>query len=122
MVFPSAMISDISDFGTMKTKQTRTGTYYAFRMLIYPTAGALGTSLAFFLMSAVGYSPAAKTNTEFATTGMLWTLAFVPAFLNLLAGLLLLRYPITRNRHRAIRRRIDQRTAFQEMANTATLR
>ena len=122
MVFPSAMISDISDFGTMKTKQARTGTYYAFRMLIYPTAGAMGTSLAFFLMSAVGYNPAAKTNTEFATTGMLWTLAFVPALLNLLAGLLLLRYPITRNRHRAIRRRIDQRSALQEMANTATLR
>lgn len=122
MIFPSAMISDISDFGTLKTRQSRTGTYYALRQLIYPAAGALGTSIAFFAMSAVGYEPSAKTNSEFATQGMLWTLAILPSGLNLVAGLLLLRFPITRSRHRAIRRRIDRRDAARSIAETQAMR
>lgn len=122
MIFPSAMISDISDFGTLKTRQARTGTYYAIRSLIYPAAGALGTSIAFFSMSAVGYEPSARTNSTFATQGMLWTLAFLPAALSLVAGLLLLKFPITRRRHQAIRRRIDRREAARALADTRAMR
>lgn len=122
MIFPSAMISDMADFGTLKTGQSRTGTYYAIRSLIYPASGAVGTSLAFFSMSAVGFEPSAKVNSAFATQGMLWTLAFLPAILNLLAGLLLLRYPITRRRHAAIRRRIDRRHGLINAAATHAMR
>jgi Na+/melibiose symporter-like transporter len=122
MIFPSAMIGDLSDFGTMKTGQSRTGTYFAIRSLIYPAAGAFGTSVAFFAMSAVGYEPSAKTNSAFATQGMLWTLAFLPAALSLVSGLLLLKFPINRRRHQAIRRRIERRDALRAMADTAVVR
>jgi Na+/melibiose symporter-like transporter len=112
MVFPSALIGDISDFGTLKTGQSRTGTYFAIRSLIYPGAGAFGTALAFYALTLFGYAPAAKTNSAWATQGMLATFVVVPAVLNLVAGLLLLRYPITGSRHRAIRRRIERREAL----------
>lgn len=118
MVFPSAIISDISDFGTLKTRQTRTGTYFAIRSLIYPGAGALGTALAFYALALFGYVPSAKVNSTWATQGLLATFALVPAVLNLLAGLLLLRFPITGNRHRAIRRRLDRREALAALSDS----
>ena len=122
MIFPAAMIGDLSDFGALRTKRSQTGTYFAIRSLIYPAAGAFGTSIAFFAMSAVGYEPSSKVNSESATQGMLWTLALLPAALNAVSGWLLLRFPITRRRHAAIRRRIDRRMATGALADTQAMR
>ncbi|WP_158288917.1 MFS transporter [Rubrivivax albus] len=113
MFVPAALISDLSDYGTYKTGQAQTGTYYAIRSLIFPASGAVGTSLAFFAMAAVGYEPAAKANSESATQGMLWTLALLPAVLSLVSGLMLLRYPINRRRHQALRSRIERRETLR---------
>jgi Na+/melibiose symporter-like transporter len=117
-----AMISDIADYDTMRTSQVRTGTYFAFRALISTTTFALGNSIAFYALSAVGYDPARSTNPPGATTGMLLVLTLLPAACNLGAGLLLLRYPITQNRHRAIRRRLDRDPAVALASRVAASR
>ena len=122
MMFPMALIADLSDSGTMKTGQSRTGTYFAIRSLIYPASGAVGTSAAFFALTLLGYDPKSAVNTEAATHGLLAVFVLLPSALNLVAGLRLLRYPITQRRHRAIRRRLERRETLAALEALAPTR
>jgi len=109
MMFPMAMVSDVADYGTLKSRQHRNGSYYAFRMFCYKATFALGNAVGFYGLSVAGYDPRAAVNGDAATTGMLALLVIVPAVFNLLTGLVLLRFPIDARRHAIIRRRIDRR-------------
>ncbi len=110
MIFPMAMLSDIADYDTLKTRQNRNGSYYALHLVAYKGAFAIGNALGFFMLSVVQYNPKIAYNPPFATWGMLSMLAIVPAVLFLGAGLFLLVYPINAKRHAIIRRRIGRLT------------
>lgn len=111
MIFPMAIVNDIADYDTLKSGQNRNGSYYALRLLIYKACFALGGSLGLYMLAAVGFDPKLETHSEFARHGLLFTLVVLPNLLFMVAGLVLLRFPIDARRHAIIRRRIDERTA-----------
>ena len=109
MMFPMAIVSDIADYDTLKSGQQRNGSYYALRLLIYKATFAAGGSIGLYLLAAVGFDPKLVTHSEFARQGLVVTLVVLPNLLFLVAGVILLRFPLDARRHAIIRRRIDSR-------------
>jgi Na+/melibiose symporter-like transporter len=109
MIFPMAMVSDIADYDRLKSRENRNGSYYALRLLIYKAAFALGGSLGLYMLAAVGFDPRVEVHSEFARQGLLLTLVVLPNLLFVVAGIVLLRFPIDARRHAVIRRRIEAR-------------
>lgn len=109
MMFPIPMVNDIADYDTLKSGQARAGSYYALRLLIFKATFAIGGSVGLYMLSAVGFDPKAATNTDFARHGLLFALVGLPNLLFLVAGFILLRFPIDARRHAIIRRRIEAR-------------
>lgn len=109
MLFPSALLADLADYDSLKSRQSRPGIYFAMRTLLNPAGGAIGGALGFYMLSFVGFNPAAKVNSAGATFGMLMTSTFVPLICFILSGALMRRYEITARRHAAIRRVLGRR-------------
>jgi Na+/melibiose symporter-like transporter len=109
MMFPQALLNDIADYDTLKTGQSRAGTYFSMRTLLAPAGGAVGGAVGFYMLSIVGYDPGATGNTPAAVNGMLFTAFALPAVAFVISGALMLWYPITARRHAAIRARIGRR-------------
>lgn len=111
MMFPVPMVNDIADYDQLKSGESRNGSYYALRLLIYKATFAIGGSIGLYMLSAVGFDPKLDVNSEFARHGLLFTMIVVPNVMFLIAGFILLRFPIDARRHAIIRRRIDARAA-----------
>jgi GPH family glycoside/pentoside/hexuronide:cation symporter len=112
---PRAMLADVVDVDTARTRSARPGSYFAIHGIATKFAGALGTGISLIVLGWVGY--VAKKGGDAAglvngPTELLWlgTLyAIVPTAMFLIAFVLAWNYPLTRDRHRrleaAIRRR-----------------
>lgn len=110
MVLSPAILADVVDYGRLRTREQRTGSYYAFYMLTSKIATAIGAGMAFLLLSAFGYDASAgAVNTGTAAFGILFTVAVVPAILKVGGGLIIWNFPIDRRRHAIIERRLLQR-------------
>lgn len=109
MLFPSALLADLADYDSLKSRQSRPGIYFSMRTLLNPAGGAIGGALGFYMLAIVGFDPAMKTNSAEATYGMLMTATFVPLVCFLLSGALMRGYEITARRHAAIRRALERR-------------
>jgi Na+/melibiose symporter-like transporter len=109
MLFPSALLADLADYDSLKSRQARPGIYFSMRTLLNPAGGAIGGALGFYMLSIVGFDPAAASNSAQATFGMLMTATFVPMVCFLLSGSLMRGYEITARRHAAIRRALERR-------------
>jgi len=112
LVLSPAILADVVDYGRLRTREQRTGSYYAFYMLTSKIATAMGAGMAFLLLSLFGYDASAgAVNTGTAAFGMLFTVALVPAVLKVGGGLIIWNFPIDRRRHGIIERRLLQRAA-----------
>ncbi len=111
MMFPQALLNDIVDYDTLKTRQARAGAYFSLRTLLAPAGSAIGGAFGFYMLALLGYDPGASNNTDAATQGMLLTAIFAPMAAFVVSGVLMLNYPITSARHAAIRRRLVRRAA-----------
>jgi Na+/melibiose symporter-like transporter len=113
-------MGDIVDYGTLKTGVRRTGSYFAFYLLINKVAIALGAGMGFMLLSLFGYSakPGA-VNDDLAKLGMLITVALIPMILKSGGGLLMWWFPLDERRHDIIRRRLAQKAQRQTIHETA---
>jgi Na+/melibiose symporter-like transporter len=116
-----AIMGDIVDYGTLKTGVRRTGSYFAFYLLINKVAIALGAGMGFMLLSLFGYSakPGA-VNDDLAKMGMLITVALIPMILKSGGGLLMWWFPLDERRHDIIRRRLAQKAKRQTIAEAST--
>lgn len=115
MTLPAAILADVVDFGTLKTGEVRTGSYFAFYMLTTTVAMALGAGLGFMLLAAFGYDArAGALNGGWAQFGMMVTVVGVPTALKVAGALMVWNFPIDARRHAVIRRRLaelDRRSA-----------
>ncbi len=109
MMFPMAMVGDVADYDTLKSGARRTGLLYAMRLMVFKATFAAGNAAGFYILSLVGYDPKAAVNSSFSTWGMLLTLTVLPSIFFLMAGVILLRFPIDARRHAIIVRRISSR-------------
>ncbi|MBN8845829.1 MAG: MFS transporter [Sphingomonadales bacterium] len=109
MMFPVAMLSDMADYDSLKTRQARSGIYFAMRTLLNPAGGAIGGAFGFYMLSIVGFDPSADVNSQAATWGMITTAIVAPMICFLVSGWLMRGYEITSRRHAAIRRVLEKR-------------
>jgi GPH family glycoside/pentoside/hexuronide:cation symporter len=107
-VIPWSMVPDIIEYDQVSTGQRREGSYYAFASLFQKLATgmaiwALGMVLAFtgYITPELG-APLPEQPAE-AVLAIRISMTLVPIVLLVLAILCAWRYPITRERHRALR-------------------
>jgi GPH family glycoside/pentoside/hexuronide:cation symporter len=101
LAIPSAMQADVIDYDESLTGERREGHYIGVWSVVRKLAAALGIGLALFLLGQSGYAPGAQQPPDVVL--MLRVLyALVPSVCNIVAFLVALAYPISREQHAAI--------------------
>jgi Na+/melibiose symporter-like transporter len=113
-----AMVGDIVDYDTLKTRGNRAGQFTSAWMVFRKLTYALGPVIGMFVAGAMGYDPSAKQNDAMAIFGLKAANGYLPALLLAAAAVVAARFPITPERHRIIRRRLEQRAAREAAATT----
>lgn len=107
---PRAMLADINDEELLEHGQDRTGMLYALLTGIDKIGFALAVGISFQVLAACGYVPSlGPHNPPNAIRGVLWMNCGVTTLLTLAGSLLILRYPLTQQRHARIREELERR-------------
>ncbi len=109
-----SLLSDLSDYGTLKSGRDRSATYFAIFTFINKTVGALGGALGLAMINWWGFDPAASTHSETSVSGLRYAVVWIPAFFFLFSLFLIGRIAITSRQHGIIRKRLlalTERTA-----------
>jgi glycoside/pentoside/hexuronide:cation symporter, GPH family len=111
-VIPFAMMPDVIEYDEKLTAKRREGIYYGLNNFLNKFANALGVAVPGWALASFGYIPNA-VQTEQALFGIRFFYAVVPAVAMLICVPILLRYPITRESHAALRQELRERRAAQ---------
>lgn len=103
-----ALMADVVDYDTLKTRANNAGNYYSLITLFQKIGLGAGAGLALVLASAFGFDPDAR-NEGLALAGFFVAFLGLPILLNLTSTVLAFFFPITETRHRIIRRRLEGR-------------
>ncbi len=102
IAIPSSLLADIADYERLRSGNNTSGNYFSLLILLSKFNAAIGASAGFWVASSLGYDPEQSG----IQMGLLTALVLIPATLNITAGLLLLRYPIGRQRQGIITSRL----------------
>ncbi len=105
VALPASVLADVADYEYLKSRAQSAGKYFALLSLMSKVNAAIGTALAFWIASLLGYTPGAAGGGQQA---LLVPFALLPSLLAFIAGALILAFPITRARQRIISRRLEQ--------------
>jgi GPH family glycoside/pentoside/hexuronide:cation symporter len=103
VILGPAMMADVIDYDELRTGRRREAQFGAFLNLIPKFVAILGATLPLALMGAAGYDPTMPSLTAGATLAIRVLFALFPIAFHVGGLLILLRYPISREVHRAIR-------------------
>jgi len=109
-----AIIGDIVDYGEWRSGANRAGEFTSAWMVIRKLTYAMGPAIGFFIAGVAGYEPTAAVNDASGILGLKAANGYVPALLLAIATWLALRYPLTADKHRVVRRRLEQRASRAE--------
>lgn len=113
-----AMMADVGDEVRLKTGIDRTGLLYALLSGTVKLASAAAVGVTFVGLELAGFD-AKAAGTDAGLAGLSGMFVAVPVLLALLAGAIILAYPLTAERHALIRAQLDARDlslAAPEMA------
>ncbi len=114
-LLPRAMMADAGDELRLDTGSDQTGVLYALLISSWKLGGALAVGLSFAALALVGYKPALMAaNSPQAISGLEMVFAGPSAVLFLIGAWLAFTYPLTREKHAAIRATLDARDAATE--------
>lgn len=113
---PSAVLSDVIDYDTMKTGSNKAANFFAFQNIIIKVAMAIGGAIAFWIMDLAGYQ-IGRPNTDAANYGLLIAYMGIPIVFHVLTAALAWNFPIDSRRHRIIQRRLETRRLPGEKPN-----
>lgn len=107
---PPAIIGDIADASMLETRKDESGTYYSIYTFFYKAALGLGAGLAGVLLGAVfNFDPkAGMQQTPGAIMGIKVVMGYLPAVLTVIAVFVILRFPITKEKHAEIQRKLRE--------------
>ena len=108
-----ALMADIVDYDTLKTRSNNAGNFYALVTLCQKVGLGAGAGLALIIASLFGFDPQGD-NQGWALTGFFIAFLIIPIFLNLLSTTLAALFPITKRRQQVIRRRLDSLAAREQ--------
>lgn len=97
-VLPPSMLGDTADYDTYLTGYDRTATYKSIVTLILKSAVAVGTGCGLIIVGWFGYE-VQQENSISAIHGLKFVVAILPAILFVVSGAIMLRFPLSRQRH-----------------------
>lgn len=103
-----ALMADVVDYDMLKTRRNNAGNYYALVTLFQKVGLGAGAGVALTISALFGFD-AQGQNEGVALAGFFVAFLGIPIALNIVATVLALFFPITRRRHRIIRKRLDLR-------------
>ncbi len=103
ILFPWAMLPDVTDFDELKSGQRREGLLYAFFTFGQKLAAAIGVFIVGLMLTVVGYIEGAPTQTAIAVNGIRLLIGIVAPLIFATALYFLWRYPITKQAHAALK-------------------
>ncbi|MBT6587218.1 MAG: MFS transporter [Gammaproteobacteria bacterium] len=114
-IAPMAMMADVIDYDEYKTGSAKAANYYAFPALFEKMGLAAGGGLAFIIAGLFGFTPDG-TNDSLAMVGFFTAFIGIPIVLNLIAAAIIIRFPLTKSKHAAIKTRLVRRRFAQGQA------
>lgn len=115
---PSIM-ADVVDLDALKSGESRAAFLFAFLGMIRKTFEALGVGIALPILSWVGFNARSKDNSPEALFVLLAMYCLVPLVLWLISIVIILRYPITKERQKRLRAALERRTARRAAQQSA---
>ena len=106
-----SLLSDVSDYSTLKSGIDRSATCFSLQSLASKTCLAIGISLSIGLAGLLGFDPTVETQNAQMYWALTLCMAIIPATLSLMAAFFISKIAITAKRHAVIRKRLDARTA-----------
>lgn len=107
LVLPPAIQADAIDVDTAASGDQRSGLYLAAWGLATKLALAAAVGIAFPLLAAAGFDPAAGEKTEAGLTTLAWLYGGLPVALKLVAIALMWRFPLDEASQRELTAKID---------------
>lgn len=101
-----AMMADITDEDQVNTGRMQAGVYFSLLASTEKIGLALAVGITYPLLDMVGFKTGVA-NDKTAINGLLWIFVALPAVLHVLCALALWRFPLGRERQRALRRQIE---------------
>jgi glycoside/pentoside/hexuronide:cation symporter, GPH family len=112
-VIPFAMMPDVMEYDEKLTGKRREGIYYGLSNFLTKFSTALGVAVPGWALAWFGYVPNVA-QTETALFGIRFFYAIVPALAMLICVPILMKYPITKESHAALRKELDARSAPEQ--------
>ena len=109
-VLGPAMVSELSDYGSLKSGIERPASYFAIYAFTIKTAAAISGALGLAIAGWYGFDATAGTHSEEGIFGITFAIVWVPIIFQCLALFFIILTPITAQRHQIIRRRLEARS------------
>ena len=116
--FPQAVLADVVDFDTLKTRTNKAASYFALNTLLYKVMMGLGAAIALSTLGAFGYVIGQAHDAE-ARLGMLVGVMVFPAICLASAAWIMWRFPIDSRRRAVITVRLNERRRRAERQASA---
>jgi GPH family glycoside/pentoside/hexuronide:cation symporter len=120
VILGPAMLADVIDYDELGTGRRREAQFGAFLSLIPKLVAILGATLPLAVMGAAGYDPTGEKLSEATLLSIRILFALFPIAFHAGALAVLLRYPISRDVHRAIRESIGRQRRGEPAADPVT--
>ena len=101
-----AIMADITDEDRVATGRMQAGVYFSLMASTEKIGLALAVGVTYALLDWVGFKTGVA-NDKAAIHGLLWVFVALPTVLHILCALTLWRFPLGRDRQRALRRQIE---------------
>jgi Na+/melibiose symporter-like transporter len=107
MTIPSSILADVIDLDELRTGERREGLYFGTWDFIRKLCSNLGKWGPMMGLAMLGYSAASPIQTEELRTGVRMMFTLGPAAIYLIAGLVMLAFPMSREEHGRIRQELE---------------
>jgi GPH family glycoside/pentoside/hexuronide:cation symporter len=104
---PASMAADIVDLDMLESGEQRTGLYFSLWGMVNKAAVAIGVLISTNVVTWFGFDPSIDTNSATAKMSVAMLYSLIPAGIALIALPLLWRYPLTEERQKELRQRIE---------------
>lgn len=116
-----AIIAEVIDEDELVTGERRSGLFFSLLTLTEKVGYALAVGVSIYMIGIIGFDPTPGAENSAETSLSLAILYVVPpTLLFLLGALFMVKYPITRERHREVVEALNEQGSFDAYAETDT--
>jgi GPH family glycoside/pentoside/hexuronide:cation symporter len=105
-----AIIADVADYDNLQAGEARTGLFYSLITMTDKLGFAIAVGTSYPLLDFLGYVPGANDSGE-ALDGLRFAFVFLPIASMLFGAYLMYGFPLTEERQRELRQRVEARDA-----------